>query len=59
VTGRAALVGVVLALGCGERAEVVVGSKKFTESVVLGDIAAELVDTQGNCWQDERSFCRR
>jgi osmoprotectant transport system permease protein len=35
------------AAGCGERAEVVVGSKKFTESVVLGDIAAQLIGSAG------------
>ncbi len=39
--------GALAAAGCGERAEVVVGSKKFTESVVLGDIAAELAAAQG------------
>jgi osmoprotectant transport system permease protein len=38
---------VLLIAGCGERAEVVVGSKKFTESVILGDIATQLIDSDG------------
>jgi osmoprotectant transport system permease protein len=38
---------VLVAGGCGRRADVVVGSKKFTESVVLGDIAAQLLAASG------------
>ena len=33
--------------GCADRADVVVGSKKFTESVVLGDVATQLLDADG------------
>jgi osmoprotectant transport system permease protein len=44
VSRPAALLGLFLVAACGERADVVVGSKKFTESVVLGDLAAQLID---------------
>lgn len=36
-----------LASGCGDRADVVVGSKKFTENVLLGHMAAQLIDQRG------------
>lgn len=46
---RAALVlaAAVLATGCGDRADVIVGSKKFTESVLLGDVAAQAIAAAG------------
>jgi osmoprotectant transport system permease protein len=43
---RAALLAVVAAVGCG-RADVVVGSKKFTESVLLGNLAEQLIAGAG------------
>lgn len=43
----AALAAAVLAGGCQERTDVVVGSKKFTESVVLGNVATELIASAG------------
>ena len=33
--------------GCADRPDVVIGSKKFTESVLLGDLGAHLVDEAG------------
>lgn len=44
--GRALAALVAAAAGCG-RPDAVVGSKKFTESVVLGDMATELLDRSG------------
>ncbi len=43
----AILVGVCLMGGCGGRAQVVVGSKKFTESVLLGNMAEQIVGAAG------------
>jgi osmoprotectant transport system permease protein len=43
----AALAIVIAAAGCGRSASVTVGSKKFTESVILGDAATELLAAAG------------
>jgi osmoprotectant transport system permease protein len=43
----AAAVAAAATAGCAERPDVVIGSKKFTESVLLGDLGAQLVDQTG------------
>ncbi|HKE16449.1 MAG TPA: glycine betaine ABC transporter substrate-binding protein [Kofleriaceae bacterium] len=43
----AALVALAVLAGCGDRAQVVVGSKKFTESVLLGNMAQQLIAAAG------------
>ena len=44
---RRALFALLLVAGCGARPEVIVGSKKFTESVLLGNMAEQLVAAAG------------
>jgi osmoprotectant transport system permease protein len=43
----AILVALVAFAGCGDRAHVVVGSKKFTEGVLLGNMAEQLIAATG------------
>lgn len=38
---------VVASLGCGRGDGVVIGSKKFTEAVLIGEIAAQVLDSRG------------
>ncbi len=46
--GKAAALALVLFLGaCGRRADVVVGSKNFTEQRILGELLAETVESVG------------
>jgi osmoprotectant transport system permease protein len=44
---RAAALAMVAVAACGSRADVRIGSKKFTESVILGDIAVHLLQSRG------------
>ena len=43
----AVLVALVGFTGCGDRAQVVVGAKKFTEGVLLGNMAEQLIAAAG------------
>ena len=55
----ALVAGVVLALGgagCRRRADVVIGSKKFTESVLLGEMARELLEQHGAAAEHRREL---
>lgn len=56
MTRRALALALLCAAGCGERADVVVGSKKFTESVVLGDVASQLLADAGLDVQHRREL---